>query len=150
MPVFPASFSPPISSVSSGGGGSLSPCRPVVPMPLCGVAVTVVAAEAARRHYGGQRPCSDVVSDCCKGEPLRAPRSRSVGALASHNLPRPPSPPPPPPSSLTLRHLIIDLQTALQELQGRHSSLHALMDQLTVIDQLLKVIRYYILLYTVL
>jgi len=145
MPVFPASYGPPMPSVSSGGGGGLSPCRSVVPLPRCGIAVTVAAAEAARRLYGGPRPCSDVVttsvSDRCKGEPLRAPRSRSVGALAYHHRPRPPSPPPPPPQvRLTLCDLITDLQTALQGLQDRHPSLDALMDQVTAVDQLLKVI----------
>jgi len=141
MPVFPASFSAPISSVSGVGSG-LSPCRSVVPVPRCGVTVTVAAAEAARRLHGGQRPCSDVVttsvSDRCKGEPLTAPRSRSVGTLSSHSLQ--PLPSPPPQTRPTLCHLIADLQTALQGLQGRHPSLHALMDQLAAVDQLLKVI----------
>ena len=148
MPIFPASFSPPISSISSvcsagvSGGGGLSPTRSVVPMPRCGVAVTVAAAEAARRLHGERRPCSDVLttsaSDRC---PLRAARSRSVGALVSHNRPPPPpSPPPPPPTRLTLGYLVADLQTLLHGLLDRHPSLEALMDQLTAVDQLLKVI----------
>jgi len=147
MPVFPASFSLPISSVSSAGGGSsLSPCRPVVPMPRCGVAVTVAAAEAARRLHGERRPCSDVVttgvSDRCEGEPLSAARSRSVGALVSHDLPPPPSPPPPPQDRLTLGYVLADLQTILRGLHGQHACLQALTDQLTAVDQMLKVINY--------
>jgi len=146
MPVFPASFSPPVSSslVVSGAGSGLSPCRPVVPMPRCGVAVTVAAAEAAKRLYGERRPCSDVVtttcrvSDSCADQPpFRAPRSHSVGALITHQLPPPPSPPP---ARLTLSSLLTDLQTALRELESRYPSLQALMDQLTAVDQLIKVI----------
>ena len=147
MPVFPASFNHPISSVSGGGGGggsSLSPCRPMVPMPRCGVAVTVAAAEAARRLHGERRPCSDdvttSVSDRRNDESLRAVRSRSVGALVSRNVPRQPSPPPTLQACPTLGCLVADLQAILHGLQGRHACLQALVDQLTAVDQLLKVI----------
>jgi len=146
MPVFPASFNPPpISSVTVGGGSSLSPCRPVVPMPRCGVAVTVAAAEAARRLHGERRPCSDDVTTTSVGdrredESLRAVRSRSVGALVSRNVPRQPSPPTTPQTCPTLGCLVADLQAVLHGLQGRHACLQALMDQLTAVDQLLKVI----------
>jgi len=112
-------------------------------MPRCGVAITVAAAEAARRQHGERRPCSDVVTaNVSDEEPLRAPRSRSVGALASRNLPPPPCPPQPPlQAGLTLAGLLADLQTALQGLQGQHPSVRSLMDQLTAVDQLLKVIH---------
>ena len=121
--MFPASF-------------SLSPpCRPGVPLPRCGV----VAAEAARRSHGERRPCSDVVTttsvdDRCRGEPSRPPRSCSVGAL----LASPPSSPPP--ARPTLSDLVADLQSTLREIHDQHPCLHALMDQLTAVVYLLKVV----------
>jgi len=145
MPVFPASFNPPISSVGGGGGRGLSPCRPFVPVPRCGVAVTVAAAEAARRSHGERRPCSDdvttSVSDRLQGEPLIAPRSRSVGALVPHDPPRRTLSPTPFQARLSLSILVADLQTSLQELQWEHPCLRSLMNQLTAIVELLKVIN---------
>jgi len=155
MPVFPASsFGYPSSSTTttttSGCVGVSSPCRqgqvPGPGLPRCGVAVTVEAA--ARRLNAGRRPCSEVVvptsvSDQRRSEEVlrESARSRSVGALVPHNLSPPPSPPPPPQARLTLDYLVADLQTTLNGLQGRHGCLQALSDQLTAVDQLIKVTR---------
>jgi len=149
MPVFPASFN------SVAGGACMSPCRPGVPLPRCGIAVTVAAAEAAaaaRRSHGGgggeRRPCSDVVptraaAAAAGGEPSTALRSRSVGALASRDSLPPPLPPssPPPSSALTVGSLVADLRSTLSAIHHQHPCLRALMDQLTAVDQLLKVTR---------